>query len=171
MYSYIKYKLEGKWWIVEHVLSSINFVLYVLKKCTIRDSGWILRVEYITYHYLLKRLSELEVYVKKESAELNDYHLLKLFDELAIKVDENALINSDFRNCMMHYGLKSEDDRPLIKEECFNLAIPLCGLVESVYNKSYWDFQSLIEEELIKISDALSDYLDLIKRPKWGYWI
>ena len=144
-----------------HVLSSINFVLYVLKKCTIRDSGWILRVEYITYHYLLRRLSELEAYIKKESSELNDYNLLELFRELAIEIEGNELINSDFRNCMMHYGLKTEDDRILIKEEYFNLAIPLCGLVESIYNKSYWDFQSLIEDELEKISEVLSCYLDL----------
>lgn len=118
-------------------------------------------MEYITYHYLLKRLSELELYIKKEFAEFNDYNLLVLFNKLAIKVEENAIINSEFRNCMMHYGLKCEDGRVLIKEECFNLAIPLCGLVESIYNKSYWEFQSVVEAELEKISDVLSNYLDL----------
>jgi hypothetical protein len=60
----------------------------------------------------------------------------------------------------MHYGLTSEEGVIQIKEKCFNLAIPLCGLVESIYNKSYFDFQSLVEAELIKISDALSSYLD-----------
>ncbi len=83
-----------------HALSSINFVLYVLKKCIIRDSGWLLRVEYITYHYLIRRLSELKVYITKKFAELNDPNLLELFSRLLIILDGNELINSDFRSCI-----------------------------------------------------------------------
>lgn len=45
-----------------HVLSSIGFVLYVLKTSIIRDSGLLLRLEYITYHFALLRLDGISNY-------------------------------------------------------------------------------------------------------------
>ena len=88
-----------------HILSSINFILFYLKKRIIRETGWILRIEYILYHYLMKRFLELKDYVNKHTNEINDCKLSILLEKL---IETKMFKNSDFRNCMMHYGLEDK---------------------------------------------------------------
>lgn len=141
-----------------HILSSLNYVLFYLKKGIIRDSGWLLRIEYISYHYIIKRLLELKTYVELHMDEINDRKLSILLGQL--NLNNKLLINSGFRNCMVHYGLKDKNNQSLLKEECLNLGLPLCGLVESIFDMSYLEYQRNIEAELECFSSTIAEYLD-----------
>lgn len=142
-----------------HILSSIGFMLYVLKKSIIRDSGLLLRLEYITYHFALLRLDGISNYCKQNSKEVNDTKLTELLGGIDY-TDAKGLRKSEFRNCMMHFGLKAKDGSSLIDSANVDLAKPFCGLIESQFGKSYEEYQSNIEAELESIFDKVSKYLD-----------
>lgn len=141
-----------------HILSSIGFVLYCLKQKIIRDTGLLLRLEYITYHYALKRIDGILKYCNSNNSGISDCNLIKMLQNIDCS-NSNGLRNTDFRNCMMHFELKGKDGNSLISEEKFNLAIPFCGLVETQFNISYIDYQKLIEKELGCLYDAINEYL------------
>lgn len=143
-----------------HVLSSIGFVIHVLKKCIIRDTGILLRFEYITYHYALKRLEGIKNFANANQRYINDINLCKALGSIDYS-NSKGLLNSDFRNCMMHFGLRSKDSSSLIEKLKLDLSIPFCGLVESQFsNMKYNVYQNMIETDLSLISDILQDYLD-----------
>ena len=142
-----------------HVLSSIGFVLYVLKKSIIRDSGLLLRLEYITYHFALLRLDGISNYCKQNSKVVNDTKLTELLEGIDY-TDAKGLRKPEFRNCMMHFGLKAKDGNSLIDGTYVDLAKPFCGLIESQFGKSYEEYQSCIEAELAELFDSISKYLD-----------
>ncbi|MCM1307386.1 MAG: hypothetical protein NC223_02170 [Butyrivibrio sp.] len=141
-----------------HILSSIGFVLYCLKRKITRDTGLLLRLEYITYHYALKQIDGIRKYCKTNNSEISDCNLLKLLESIDCS-NSNNLRNTNFRNCMMHFELKNKDGNPLISENNLNLAVPFCGLVETQFNLSYSEYQALIEKELVYLYDAINDYL------------
>lgn len=138
-----------------HVLSSIGFILHILKKIIIRDSGLLLRFEYITYHYALFRLEGILKYCLKTNADSKLISLLNGFD-----YSNNNLRKTEFRNCMMHFGLKDANGTPLITESQLNLSLPFCGLVESQFGISYELYKTDIENALIDIYNKIKDYLD-----------
>jgi len=140
-----------------HILSSIGFILNIVKKCIVRDSGLLLRLEYIIYHSTLKRLRQLNQYVLTHKHEITDEKIHIFLS--AINFDADSLRNTSFGNCMRHYGLTDEDTNALIHTEQINLALPLCGLVESHFNKSYSEYKSEIEKELFVVYDHLNDYM------------
>lgn len=142
-----------------HVLSSIGFVLYVLKKSIIRDSGLLLRLEYIAYHFALLRLDGISNYCKQNSKMVNDTKLTELLGSIDY-TDAKGLRKTEFRNCMMHFGLTDRDGNPLIGIDNIDLAKPFCGLIESQFGKSYEDYQTSIEAELTMIYKNLSNYLN-----------
>lgn len=141
-----------------NVLSSIGFVLYVLKKSIIRDSGLLLRLEYITYHFALLRLDGISNYCKQNSKVVNDTKLTELLDSIDY-TDVKRLRKPEIRNCMMHFGLKAKDGSSLIDGTNVDLAKPFCGLIESQFGKSYEEYQSNIEIELESIFGRISKYL------------
>lgn len=141
-----------------HVLSSIGFIIYCLKNKVIRDTGLLLRLEYITYHYALKRIDEILKYCKMNPQEISDYNLIQMLENIDC-TNSNNLRKTDFRNCMMHFELKNKDGKPLVSEEKFNLAIPFCGLVETQFDLSYAEYQALLEEELKSLYSAINLYL------------
>ena len=141
-----------------HVLSSIGFVLYVLKKSIIRDSGLLLRLEYIAYHFALLRLDGIYNYCKQNSKVVNDTKLTELLGSIDY-TDAKALRKPEFRNCMMHFGLKAKDGTSLIGSDNVDLAKPFCGLVESQFGKNYAEYQSCVEKDLTMIYEKLSEYL------------
>lgn len=141
-----------------HVLSSIGFVLYVLKTSIIRDSGLLLRLEYITYHFALLRLDGISNYCKQNSKVVNDTKLTKLLASIDY-TDATGLRKPEFRNCMMHFGLKAKDGASLIDSDNFDLAKPFCGLIESQFGKNYAEYQSCIETDLTMIYEKLNEYL------------
>lgn len=141
-----------------HVLSSIGFVLYVLKTSIIRDSGLLLRLEYITYHFALLRLDGISNYCKQNSKVVNDTKLTKLLASIDY-TNATGLRKPEFRNCMMHFGLKAKDGASLIDSDNFDLAKPFCGLIESQFGKNYAEYQSCIETDLTMIYEKLNEYL------------
>ena len=141
-----------------HVLSSIGFVLYVLKTSIIRDSGLLLRLEYITYHFALLRLDGISNYCKQNSKVVNDTKLTKLLASIDY-TDATGLRKPEFRNCMMHFGLKAKDGASLIDSDNFDLAKPFCGLIESQFGKNYAEYQSCIETDLTMLYERLNEYL------------
>ena len=141
-----------------HVLSSIGFVLYVLKTSIIRDSGLLLRLEYITYHFALLRLDGISNYCKQNSQVVNDTKLTKLLASIDYS-DATGLRKPEFRNCMMHFGLKAKDGAALIDSDNFDLAKPFCGLIESQFGKNYAEYQSCIETDLTMLYERLNEYL------------
>lgn len=141
-----------------HVLSSIGFVLYCLKSKVIRDTGLLLRIEYITYHYALKRIDGILKYCKSNYSEIADSNLLRMLESIDCS-NSNSLRKTDFRNCMMHFGLKNRNGVSLISEEKFNLSIPFCGLVETQFGLSYAEYQLLVEEELECLYDTINSYM------------
>lgn len=141
-----------------HILSSIGFILYCLKKKIIRDTGLLLRLEYITYHYALKRIDGILKYCNTNNSEISDCNLIRMLQSIDCS-NTNNLRNTNFRNCMMHFELKDKDGNALISEEKLNLAVPFCGLVETQFNLPYNEYQTLIEKELVYLYDAINEYL------------
>ena len=141
-----------------HVLSSIGFIIYCLKNIVIRDTGLLLRLEYITYHYALKRIDEILKYCKMNPNEISDYNLIQMLESVDC-TNSNNLRKTDFRNCMMHFELKNKEGKSLVSEEKFDLAIPFCGLVETQFDLSYAEYQALLEAELKSLYNAINTYL------------
>lgn len=140
-----------------HILTSINFVLYVANTCEKNDTGWWLKTNYMAYHYCISRLRDLEKTNLKSGIASGD--LSDLLKELALK-NENLLC-PDFRNCIMHASF-SNDGILLINERYLNPETPLFGLVETYFNgASYLDVKNEIIKRLIRISTILSNWLDL----------
>lgn len=144
-----------------HVISSIGLILYALKKSIVRDSGLLLRLEYITYHYALKRLEGIKKAYENNYDYVNDKNLYDMLLDIDYS-NKNQLRNTDFRNCMVHFELTDKRGNSLIDIDKFNLSLPMCGLVESLYdNMSYDEYKNAIEDELGDIYDKLYEYLDL----------
>jgi hypothetical protein len=142
-----------------HVLSSIGFIIHILKKGIIRDSGLLLRLEYITYHYAIKRLKDIKAVCNEKQSFLGDNNLIETMNSINITDGQN-LINSTFRNCMMHFGLKSKENMPLIEESKIDLSLPFCGLVETQFDgMDYYSYQSKIEAKLLSLAEILQQYL------------
>lgn len=141
-----------------HMLSSIGFILYVLKKIIIRDSGLLLRIEYITYHYSLIRLGSIKEYCINKNNAVNDMKLIKILE--SIDYNNDNLRKTEFRNCMMHFGLIDSNKNSLISESKFDISLPFCGLVESQFNMSYDDYKLKIETQLNYIYEKIKDYLN-----------
>lgn len=73
-------------------------------------------------------------------------------------------MNTEFRNCMMHYGLINKENKFLIEEQKFNLNIPMMGLVESCFNNiNYFELKKNIKEELENISYVIDNILNINK--------
>ena len=143
-----------------HVLSSIGFILFILKKSIIRDTGMQLRLDYITYHYAFERLKKLQLYCRINRNDIKDKNLLDALSSINFS-SQDTLKNPEFRNCMMHFQLRTKDGLSLIKESCIDLSIPFCGLVESQFkNMTYSSYKMKIENELIGASEILRQYLD-----------
>ena len=125
----------------------------------IYESGLLLRLEYITYHYVLARLEGIMNYCNASNGLVNDPNILKMLNSIDYS-KLKVLRISAFRNCMMHFGLWSKEGQSLIDENVLDLSIPLCGLIETQFNMDYEQFKNKIEAELAQISDVLTNYLD-----------
>lgn len=141
-----------------HVLSSIGLILFVLKKAIIRDCGLLLRYEYITYHYALLRLEDLTRSFNNSTEHCNDIKLIKMLNSIDYQ-NNDGLRKTEFRNCMMHFGLTDKHGNPLIAKDKLNLAIPFCGLIETQFGLSYDEYLTRLETQLNSIYQKIKDYL------------
>ena len=141
-----------------HVLSSIGFILYCLKPRIIRDTGLLLRLEYITYHNTLKRLDELRNYCERNRNIINDDNLNEMLTSIDYSYSNN-LRKPAVRNSMMHFGLTEKDGIQLISADKFSLSLPFCGLIETHFALSYEEYKKRIETELEDLYRKLEKYL------------
>lgn len=118
-----------------------------------------LRIYYIAYYYAIERLEDIKNHI--ENNEIDNLNFKKLLTRINLN---NNFMNTEFRNCMMHYGLINKDNKFLIKEQKFNLNIPMMGLVESCFNNiNYFELKKNIKEELENISQVIDNILNINK--------
>lgn len=134
-----------------HILSNINYVYYVLKQYE-KNNGWWIKLYYITYYYSLRRILNLTNYLKKNNIKFDKIEILEnLYDST------NKYINSDFRNCVMHYDFSN-----YINKKYFDINKPLFGLIENSFNGiNYNAFKNEILTFIKEISDTLDKYLNI----------
>ena len=143
-----------------HVLSSIGLLLFVLKKAIIRETGLLLRFEYITYHYALLRLDGLRQFCNSHKEVVDDKGLIEMLNCFDFK-NEDGIRKTAFRNCAMHFALIDNKGNPLISEDKLNLAIPYCGLVESQFEITYDEYKNRLENRLMFLYQKIKDYLSI----------
>lgn len=141
-----------------HILSTMNFLLYVLNNYEKDDYGWWLKINYATYYYSIHKLQDLQQHLiqnKLITSEIADY-----FEEIDI---ENAqYLNGKFRNYIMHSKLIDKDGNIMIDLETVDKTKPFFGLVETCFNGlSYQDLKLAITSEMVRISDILSRWLNI----------
>ena len=141
-----------------HILSNINYVYYLLRSYETKDTGWWLRIYYITYYYSVVRIKSVKEDIIRRKQ--NKKYLNSLFT-IVDKVDME--INSEFRSCMMHYKfINPKNGNILIKEKYFDPQKNLFGLVESLFNgMTYTELKLKILQNLKIISDELEKILDI----------
>lgn len=141
-----------------HILSTINSVIKLLRKYEKTDTGWWLRIYYITYYYAFQRLNDIRNHITMNgilNSKIQNFYSI-------INIDDKELINIEFRNCMMHYDLIDKNNKFLIKDEYLNVNIPLFGLVESCfYGIKYDELKSKILKKLNLLSTEIQKLLDL----------
>lgn len=141
-----------------HILSTINFLLYVLNSYESEDYGWWLKVNYIGYHYSIHKLKDLQQHFVQNKLITED--ISTYFSELEI---ENApYINGTFRNYVMHSKLADKNGVAIIDPAYLDKTKPLFGLVETCFNGM--DYQTLklsLVSENTKISNVLSRWLGI----------
>lgn len=141
-----------------HILSTINFLLYVLNNYEKDDYGWWLKINYITYYYSIHKLQDLQQHLIQNKC--INLEITKFFKELDI--DNAKYLNSAFRNYAMHSKLANKDGNILIDFEKVDKTKPLFGLVETCFNDlNYQDLKHSIVSEMVRISDILSRWLNI----------
>jgi hypothetical protein len=140
-----------------HVLSNIGFIMFILKKAIIRESGLLLRIEYATYHYALMRLEGIMTFCNNNSNKVDDPNLQEMLNSIDYS-NRNGLRKSEFRNCMMHFGLYNGEN-PLIEKDKIDLSIPFCGLIESQFGMTYDEYKCKIEEQLYDVYGKIKGYM------------
>ena len=141
-----------------HILSNINYVYYVLRKYEVKDTGWWLKIYYITYYYAIVRIESIKEYISTQKQSKS--YLNSLFN-ITNKVSTE--INRNFRSCMMHYKFINPNSGDiLIEEKYFDIQIPLFGLVESMFDgMTYEELKLKILHNLKIISDELEIILNI----------
>lgn len=141
-----------------HILSTINFLLYILNKYEKDDYGWWLKINYIVYYYSEHKFKNLhEHYIQNK---LITPEIEKLFDMLDC---QNAkYMNGTFRNYIMHSKLIDKDGNSIISRNNLDRTKPLFGLVETCFNgMSYCELKENINSEMKRVSEILSQWLDI----------
>lgn len=140
-----------------HILSTINFLLYILNPSEKDDYGWWLKINYISYHYAIHKLNDLQHYLIQNKLLTQD--VANYFDEMNI---QNApYINKKLRNYVMHSKFVDKEGISIIGPDHLDKSKPLFGLIESCYDSiNYVKLKSSIISETTKISDVLSRWLN-----------
>lgn len=131
--------------------------MFILKKAIIRESGLLLRIEYATYHYALMRLEGIMTFCNNNSNKVDDPNLQEMLNSIDYS-NRNGLRKSEFRNCMMHFGLYNGEN-PLIEKDKIDLSIPFCGLIESQFGMTYDEYKCKIEEQLYDVYGKIKGYM------------
>lgn len=143
-----------------HILTSLNYLLYVLNDLEEVDYGWWLKTNYIAYYYSIRRLKSLHEYYIQNKPMPKD--LYDLFGDLGLNKAPFINGSSEFRNCAMHSSFTNENQKFMISSLYLDNTKPLFGLVETCFDgKSYEEVKKEVKDEMKRISDILSQWLDI----------
>lgn len=138
-----------------HILSSINFLRYIVMKITDNSNPWQLRAKYITFYYVVKSIERI---VHTLDTTDNEEKNLSMRLKECISCDE-GLFDSEFRSCMMHYGF-CNNGKWAINDQYLDKQIPFFGLIESRFSGySFTEYTNLLNNNILKLSDFLTAML------------
>lgn len=141
-----------------HILSTINFLLYVINNCEKDDYGWWLKINYIAYYYTIEKLQDLQQHLIQNKLITSD--ITNYFNEINLK--DLIYMNGCFRNYIMHSKLTDKNGNSIINSKNLDKTKPLFGLVETCFNGiSYQELKASIISEMKRISDILSQWLNI----------
>ncbi len=131
-----------------HILSSLNFIRYVLDKIVPNNNMWAMRIKYIAMYYASKSIEHLLVKLPEKYSEV-------------FKNRNTNLLNGTFRSCMMHYSFFNKGVCA-IKEEYLDLHTMLFGLVESCFGGIHYDeLIAKIDKEIEFLATGLENILNI----------
>lgn len=131
-----------------HLLSTVNFVGYELPRFVSNENPWLLRIQYITAHYVNESLNRIKNMDLPHKALISE------------EVKDNSLLNSTFRSCMFHYGFYNKGECS-IKDEYLHEEL-FFGLIESCFEgKSYEEYQKLLVRKIFSLSKTMETILPL----------
>lgn len=131
-----------------HLLSAVNFVGYELPRFVGNENPWLLRIQYITVHYVNESLNRIK--------NMDLPHKALVWEE----VEDGYLLNTVFRSCMFHYGFYNKGECS-IKDQYLHDK-PFFGLIESCFEgKSYEEYQQLLVRKIFSLSKTLETILPL----------
>lgn len=139
-----------------HILSTMNFLLYVLNDYAKDDYGWWLKINYIVYYYSIHKLTDLQehfVQNKLMTSDISDY--LQKMD-----LKNAKFMNGTFRNYLMHSSLTDKNGNSIISSSDLDKSKPLFGLVETCFDgMSYGELKESVISEMKQISNIISEWL------------
>lgn len=150
---------EGKAMILYllHILSLINFLIYVLNEYEVDDYGWWLKINYIVYYFCIHKLTNLHEHLIQNKLMTSD--IANYFKEMDIK--NPKYMSGTLRNYIMHSKLTDKDGNSIIDTSYLDNTKPLFGLIETCFNgMSYNKLKISVISEMKRISVILSRWLD-----------
>lgn len=140
-----------------HLLSTINFLIYVLNDYQLDDYGWWLKINYVTYYYSIEKLKSLKEHYLQNKPFPND--LLELFDHWDL--DNAPYMCGEFRSYIMHSRFVDKNSNLIISATELDKSKPLFGLVETCFNgMSYSEVKVAVIAEMRRISDRISKWFN-----------
>ena len=140
-----------------HILSTINFLIYVLNDYQLDDYGWWLKINYITYYYSIEKLKSLREHYIQNKPFPKD--LLELFDNWDL--DNSPYMCGKFRNYVMHSRFNDKNNNLIILNSELDKSKPLFGFVETCFSgMSYDAVKTSVIAEMQQISDRIAKWFD-----------
>ncbi len=140
-----------------HLLSTINFLIYILNDYQTDDYGWWLKINYVTYYYSIQKLKSLREHYVQNKPFPNG--LLELFDNWDL--DNSSYLCGELRNYIMHSRFMDKNNNLIISSTALDKSKPLFGLVETCFEgMSYSEVKSSVIAEMRRISDRISEWFD-----------
>lgn len=130
-----------------NLLCNINYLIYILIPMFDESNMWVFRVEYVVTYYVYTALKNVENHIDN-----NDDIALDGTKLNTVLKEGSGLFNSDFRNCMMHYGLHN---RNVLFAE--NIDKPMFGMVANCFEDE--DFEKY-REKLKSLENSIATYLE-----------
>jgi len=144
-----------------HTLSSLNGVKNLLSNILSMENTYLFRIKYIVTYYAYCGLAKFARNITNENKNITPEIEDLIIIINAIESDKKTYFDTNFRSCMMHYGLKN-DGISFIDRNQLDQEIPFYGLIESCFNMKHFDEQNTIISNLMnKLSSTLEKIIPL----------
>lgn len=128
-----------------HTITSINFAYIEVNKI-LGENTLKTRIQYLAMYYAKEMIAR----VAEKTVSLD---LKKKLTECINSLE--SVFDVTFRNCMMHYSFE-EQEKFLIKAECFNIEKEFFGLIDSQFEGwSYETFTVSVQNNLKMMKDTI----------------